>query len=172
MAVLPVVLRSLASRRVVSPAPFRLVQFSSFTSGSRWRPEHPKAALVFAATAMELGIKVVLLKPIVFGLVHTEAMASLITELTIQHSGMERFYKLLSGILKRFSAVDLETYKRTGSTRTLWKEITEVRDARNGIIHRGENVEESTAELAVAVAQSLLYDIFPQVIGKLVQLSQ
>ncbi len=110
------------------------------------------------------GIKVVLLKPIVFGLVHTEALASLITELTIKNTGIERFYKLLSGILTRFGGVDLETFKRTGSTTPLWKEITEVRDARNAVIHRGENVEESTAELAVAVAQSLLHDICPQVI--------
>src|SRR5437016_11002375 len=33
---------------------------------------HPKAALVFAMTAIEVTIKTVLLKPIVFGLVHTE----------------------------------------------------------------------------------------------------
>ena len=135
-------------------------------------PEHPKAALVFAATAMELGIKVVLLKPIVFGLVHTEALASFITDLTTQHTGMVRFHGLLTEVLKHFGGVDLKTFKRTGSNRTLWQEIVEVQKARNGVIHRGENAEDSTAELAVAVAHSLLHGIVPQVVGKLVQLSQ
>src|SRR5437016_3112091 len=60
---------------------------------------HPRAALLFAVTAIELAIKVVLLKPIVFGLVHMEGLAGYITELTTQHTGMERFQTLLTEIL-------------------------------------------------------------------------
>jgi hypothetical protein len=44
---------------------------------------HPAAALVFAATATEVGLKEVLLKPVVYGLVHSESAASLITELAL-----------------------------------------------------------------------------------------
>src|ERR1039458_3061309 len=42
-----------------------------------------RAALVFAVIAIELAIKTVLLKPIVFGLVHMEGLARFITELAI-----------------------------------------------------------------------------------------
>ena len=128
---------------------------------------YPKAALVFATTAIELAIKVVLLKPIVFGLVHTESMAVFITELTTQHTGMDRFQSLLTEILNHFGGVDLKTFSRTGSTQTLWQEIGEVQKARNAIVHRGESADDDTALLAINVAVSLLKQIFPLVLDKL-----
>src|SRR5712692_9953122 len=57
-------------------------------------PSFPQAALVFVVTAAELVWKRVLLEPIVFGLVHTEGLASFVTELTTKHTGMDRFKKL------------------------------------------------------------------------------
>ncbi len=54
-------------------------------------PSHPSACVVFAAIAIEVGIKAVLLKPIVFGLLHSESVASLVTDLVIQHTGVDRF---------------------------------------------------------------------------------
>ena len=155
-----------ANPDLAKPAHYSLVYAQSLM------PEHPKAALVFAFTAAELGIKVVLLKPIVIGLVHNEALASLITDLTIGYKRVGNLKGLLTEILKRFGGVDLKTFERTGSTRTLWEEIDEVREARNRVIHGGENAENSTAELAIAVAHTLLHDIFPQVIAKLVQLQK
>lgn len=129
-------------------------------------PSYPKAALVFAGTATELAVKTVLLKPIVFGLVHTEGLASFITDLATQHTGMERFQRLLTEILAKFGGVDLKTYKRPESALGLWQEIGEVQKARNAVVHRGESVDDSSAELAVAVAKTLLTDIFPQVLAK------
>ena len=128
---------------------------------------HPKAALVFAVTATELAIKTVLLKPIVFGLVHTEALAAFITDLTTQHTGMDRFQTILTEILARFGGVDLKVFKRADSTKTLWYEIGEVQTARNAVAHRGESVDDAKAELAIAVAETLLKNIFPQVLAKL-----
>jgi hypothetical protein len=130
-------------------------------------PSYPKAALVFAATAMELAIKTVLLKPIVFGLVHTEGLAVFITDLATQHTGMERFQTLLTEILTQFGGVDLKTYKRPDSAKTLWQEIGEVQKARNAVIHRGETVGDANADLAIAVAGALLGDIFPKVLATL-----
>jgi hypothetical protein len=131
------------------------------------RPSFPKAALVFAVTAAELAVKTVLLKPIIFGLVHTEALASFITDLATQHAGMERFQALIAEILARFGGLDVKTYKRAGSVRTLWQEIGEVQKTRNSVVHRGQTVDDSSVDLAITVASALLNDIFPQVLGKL-----
>jgi hypothetical protein len=128
---------------------------------------HPMAALIFAATAMELAIKVVILKPIVAGLVHTEGLAEFITDLTTQHTGMDRFRDLLAEIFARFGGVDLKTYKRPNSTMTFWQEIAEVQSARNGVIHRGEKARKGASSLAVAVAATLLKRIFPSVLEHL-----
>jgi hypothetical protein len=130
-------------------------------------PAYPRAALVFAATAVELAIKSVLLTPIVFGLVHTEGLASFIAELATQHTGMERFYRLLTEILSQFGGVDLRTFSRATSGKTLWQEIADVQAARNAVIHKGHPAEDATAQLAVAVAETLLKRIFPQVLTKL-----
>lgn len=98
----------------------------------------PQAALVFATTSTELAIKAVLLRPIVSGLVHTEGLAAFITDLVTQHTGMDRLRDLLTEILAQFGGVDLKTYTRPNSTRTLWQEIDEIQKARNGVIHRGD----------------------------------
>jgi hypothetical protein len=128
---------------------------------------HPRASLVMAATAMELAVKVVLLKPIVFGLVHIEGLAGFITELATKHTGMERFRHLLTAILAQFGGVDLKTLTRPGSTKTLWKEMEDVQTVRNGAIHRGEAVSGANASLAVALASTLLKELFPQVLSRL-----
>jgi hypothetical protein len=131
------------------------------------RPSFPCAALVFGASASELAVKTVLLRPIIFGLVHTEALASFITDLTTQHTGMERFQALIAEILARFGGLDVKTFKRAGSTTTLLQEIDEVQKARNSVVHRGVMVGDSYADLAISVASALLSDIFPQVLAKL-----
>ena len=58
-------------------------------------PDHPTAAFVFAATAIEVAVKGVLLKPIVYGLVHSDSAAGIITDMVIAHTGFDRFRKLL-----------------------------------------------------------------------------
>ena len=135
-------------------------------AGSLLAP-HPKAALVFAVTANELAVKSVLLKPIVFGLVHIEGLAGFITDLSTQHTGMERFQTLLTEILARFGGVDLKTYRRGNSATTLWKEMDEAQRFRNALIHRNEAVPDSAAGLAFSVASTLLQQIFPLVLAKL-----
>lgn len=53
------------------------------------------AGFLFAAIAMEVGLKTTLLKPIVYGLVHADSVAALITDLIVSHTGMDKFRKLL-----------------------------------------------------------------------------
>ena len=122
---------------------------------------------MIATSAMELAVKVVLLKPIVFGLVHIEVLAGFITDLATKHTGMDRFNNFLTAILAQFGGVDLKSFTRPGSTKTLSKEMEDVQALRNGAIHRGDVVSTASATLAVAVATTLLKEIFPQVLAKL-----
>lgn len=127
----------------------------------------PLAALVFATTSTELSIKAVLLRPIVSGLVHNQGLAAFITDLATQHTGMDRFRELLTEILAQFGGVDLRTYTRSSSKKTLWQEIDDIQKARNSVIHRGEEPKDWAAPLAVAVAATLLTKIFPLILAKL-----
>ncbi len=82
--------------------------------------EHPSAAVVFAATGMEVGLRTVLLKPLVYGLVHAESSAPLIMELAVAHKD-ESLLKALVKILAAHGGVDLQTFKRVDSSKTLWQ---------------------------------------------------
>ncbi len=124
----------------------------------------PTASLVFAAIAMEVGLKAILLKPIVYGLVHTNSVASLITDLALAHTGMGRYQKLLFHLLRDHGGVDLDTFTRSGSKKTLWVEISEIQTARNAIMHRAEKGSPKMAELSLAVASEIIDHIFPGIV--------
>jgi len=130
-------------------------------------PVHPGAALVLAAVAMELGIKTVLLKPVVYGLVHEESAASLITDLAISRTGFERFRDLLVQVLANHGGVDLGTAKRPGSDKLLWEEISEVQKKRNALLHRGELPSDYDAERSIVVASTVLDGLIPSVLHRL-----
>jgi hypothetical protein len=113
---------------------------------------------------MEVGLKSTLLRPIVHGLVHTESVAALITDLVVSHSGMDRYRKLLLQILQEHGGVDLENLIRSGSNKTLWEEIRAVQKIRNGVMHRAETASEAEAELALGVAAEILESVFPAIL--------
>lgn len=124
----------------------------------------PTATLILAAIAMEVGLKAILLKPIVHGLVHTESVASLVTDLALSHAGMERYRKLLIHLLRDQGGVDLDTFRRSGSQKTLWEEISEIQTTRNAIMHRAEKGSPEMARLSLAVASEIIDHIFPDIV--------
>jgi hypothetical protein len=129
--------------------------------------DHPSAALLFTVIALEVAVKNVLLKPVVHGLVHDEAAALLITESTVGRGGASQFKELLFELLSHHGGIDLRTYKREGSKVTLWDEMQSVQKARNPLVHQAEFTTREPAELGIAAAHSLLYDVFPGVIQNL-----
>jgi len=127
---------------------------------------NPTAAFVFAAIAVEVGLKTTLLKPIVHGLVHTESVAALVTDLAILHS-MDRYRELLLQVLSDHGGVNLGSFKRARANRSLWEEIKEVQRTRNRIVHRAEVVSKNEADVALGVASAILETIFPAVVKKM-----
>ena len=49
----------------------------------------------------------------------SNSVASLITDLTVSQTGMDRYRTLLFHVLKEHGGVDLNTFKRSGSKKTL-----------------------------------------------------
>jgi hypothetical protein len=128
---------------------------------------HAKAAVVFAVSAIEIGYKAALLRPIVSGLVHTEGLAEGVMILATGHTGIDRFFDLLTAVLDEFGSVDLKTFVRSGAKRRFWDEMKEVSALRNDIIHRGDDVTLDAAATAVEVAEALLNTILPAVLHTL-----
>lgn len=122
------------------------------------------ASFLFAQIATETGVKDVLLKPIVSGLVHDAPTATLVSDLVLGHTGLNRFRGLLFQALYRIAHVDLSSYRRPDATKTLWDEIVALHPIRNRVVHRAETPSVQDAELAIALAQTILQTLFPSVV--------
>lgn len=122
---------------------------------------HPTPAFVSACSAIEIGLKSLVMRPIVFGLIHEESLANAVTELALNNSGWDKLKNALFRILKEYARIDLAEFKRDGATRPLWEEVKTEWKRRNRVIHRGEEVSICTAELSIELASAVIEMIFP-----------
>ena len=100
-------------------------------------------------------------------MVHSESVASLITELALRHTCMEKFRALLYQILSEHGGVDLASFVRPGTKKKLWEEIQEIQNQRNGVLHRAEKASPERALQAIEVASAILENLFPAVAARL-----
>lgn len=129
-------------------------------------PDHPEASLIMAVTAAEVGLKSGLLKPILHGLVHDDAMAGVVAELVPEQRN-DRFKDLLFGILREYGGVDLQKFKRDCALKTLWQEMEEIQRVRNQVVHRAAAVAPEDTVRAIAIAEIILLNLYPAVLRKI-----
>lgn len=125
------------------------------------------AGFIFGAIAMEVGLKEALLKPIVFGLVHVASSASLVTNLVMSHQSMDRYKDLLLQILRDHGGVDLQSYNRPNSTKTIWEEIKALQTKRNHILHAAQTASGDEAALSLGVASTIITELFSGVVTRM-----
>ena len=130
-----------------------------YFEAQKLRGNHPSASVVFAASAVELFLKSSLLKPVVNGLVHIEALAELVSKVALSSTGFKRYRKLLSGLFSEIARIDINTIKRHDSKVPLLDEASSIQDQRNLIIHQGLEVERKDAEFATNVAYGVAHQI-------------
>jgi hypothetical protein len=127
---------------------------------------HPRPALILAVVAAEVCLRDALLTPILHGSFHTESSAELLVSIVVR-SKDEKLVKALLKILANHAAVDLQTFKRTGSLEPLWEELHDLQQKRNRAIHQAEDVTPDEAASALEVAQTVVRKVFAQAVTKL-----
>ncbi len=129
----------------------------------------PTASLIYSSIATEVVLKSILLKPVVFGLVHTESLAELISSMLLKQNGVDRFKKLVFSILESHIefADGIENYKRDGSNIGLWNERAEIQKTRNDVMHKAQrcSIEQAEASYSVAVVFFRLTELLINNIG-------
>ena len=131
----------------------------SFLKNARLHKESdPVASLIYSSTATEVVLKTVLLKPIVYGLVHTESLAELIASSLVRQTGIDRFKELVFGILEHHIEFEegIQKYCRDGSEVPLWKERENLQKVRNAVLHQAKPCSENDAELSLEVALAFI----------------
>ena len=124
-------------------------------------------SLVFAASAAEQFLKAALLRPVIYGLVHIEPLAEMVVESALSQTGYLRYTKLLSGLFSALTTVDLRVLVRTGGSKPLLEEASELQTRRNAVIHRGEDVSEKEAITGLAVSASVYTYILAEMLSAL-----
>ncbi|MFC3625322.1 hypothetical protein ACFOKJ_04065 [Vogesella amnigena] len=127
----------------------------------------PTAALLLFTAAIEVALKSAVLKPVIYGLVHNESVADLVSDLVVKNNGLDRFKEVLSAIMSKYGMVDFENYKISGHTKNIWEEITAVQKARNSVAHRAEPATPETAVLAQEIATAIIVDFLQGVLNTL-----
>lgn len=126
-----------------------------------------RAAVVLASSAIEACLRDAILKPLVCGLVHNEHLADVVAHHALAHPSFDRVQELVFGVLKVHGETDLKTYARERARKPLWREIGEVRGARNRVVHGAERTDRATAEHAVEVASHVLRQLLLRVLHRL-----
>lgn len=127
----------------------------------------PAAALVFAASATELFLKGALLRPVVYGMVHSEAIAELVVDAALAQTGFKRYQRLLARLFAEVAHMDVASLTRAEGAPALLEEASLLQEERNGVVHRGHDISQAQAENAVAVAGAVFEKMVGQVLWEL-----
>jgi len=119
----------------------------------------PTSSLLYSAIATEVILKSVLLIPVVSGLVITEHLAVLISDMLVKQSGIDRFKKLIFSILEQHIRFEngLEKFKRKGGNITLWEERAKIQKVRNKIMHQAKYCTSEEADTSYKVALAFFH---------------
>lgn len=125
----------------------------------------PTISLIYAAISIEVLIKSVLLKPVVYGMVHNELAADMISNGLLKQSGIDRFKDLVFNVIDE--NIDLgcliKDYKRNMSKVTLWQERDLIQNKRNKIMHTAIECSIEEANSAIDICNEFV-DIILSVI--------
>jgi len=125
------------------------------------------AALAFSASAVELFLKACLLRPVVAGLVHSESVADLVVESALSQTGFKRYEKLLAGLFKELTRLEIGQIRRPDAKKPLLEEASALQDRRNAVMHRGAEITEAEAAEAFSVASAVFNEVLAIVLSEL-----
>ena len=130
--------------------------------------DHYAAAQVMAGAAAEVTFGDALLKPMVYGFVHSDTIAPIVADIVESARQVYKFKALLVAIVSEFSGISL-TAATQGSNQSLWDSVDKVRGQRNLVLHASGllKVSREQAEEALTLAAVLLESVFPAVLKTL-----
>lgn len=140
---------------------------AAYEEAEKIRKESPSAALVLYTAAIEVGLKVTILKPVIYGLVHNDSVADLISDMTVKQSGFDRIKDLLAAVLAQYGGIDLANFKISGHSKTIWQEMADIQSTRNEVVHKSKLATPDKAVVAREVAVMILGGWLPKVLDTL-----
>jgi hypothetical protein len=122
------------------------------------------ASLALGYSAIEIGFKNLILRPMVTGFIHETSVASLIAEIVVSRSNTGHFSKLLEVILPYVRVADRGMLTVAERQDTLWAHMERIKERRNVVLHRGEEATQEEANAALMIAKLIIEKIFPRLL--------
>lgn len=106
-----------------------------------------RCSLVMYATATELFLKLVILKPTLYGMFHNEKVAEGIVENVANRGGLSRYESLLGELCLQVAGIQPNEISGVDN-KPILREVDAIHGIRNRVLHRGEDVAPEKAEKA------------------------
>lgn len=139
--------------------------FAQLDRATMLRFADPSASLLLALGALEYGLKLVLLRPLVAGLVHREDIADFVA--SAFEVRRDRLLRIVLRVLTELTGTDLTQLQRPSSGRLLVREVEQLAVARNRVAHACEPCTVADAFAACQVASFVLEDLTALVLARL-----
>jgi len=130
------------------------------------KSEHYTASFLHAFIAIESGVKVVILKPILSSLSLDHRATDLLFKDTFKLKSIPYISEFYYQILFELTEINFKEIKRNGCSKTLWYEFKEMQQIRNKIIHQGQLITEEMAESEISIAIFLFSEIIPTILKR------
>jgi hypothetical protein len=132
-----------------------------------YRLGHLGPALVCGVTVIEVFFKAGFLRPVVYGLVHSEALAEAVVKAALSQPGYKRYEPLLSKLYAELVGVELNTFARKGSTKHILLEASEAQANRNRVVHEGYEPTDEEARQSIGSAAIVMVNIWRPMLNAL-----
>lgn len=124
------------------------------------------ASFIHSIIAIEVVIKVIALKPILYSLSFDSRASELLYNHTFKQKSIPYIPSVYYEILKDLTQIDLKEIKRDNSKIKIWEEISNLKSMRDRIIHQGVFVQKDDSERALDIAIYIFHDIIPKVLDR------
>lgn len=124
-------------------------------------------ALVCGVTVIEVFFKIGFLRPVLYGLVHSEPLAEAVVGAALSQPGYQRYLPLLQALHLELVGKELKSFSRKGSNKNILVEADEAQKCRNLVIHQGYEPTDEQARQAIGSAAIVMVNIWRPMLNAL-----
>lgn len=124
------------------------------------------ASFIHSIIAIEVVIKVIALKPILYSLSFDSRASELLYNDTFKPRSIPYIPSVYYEILKDLTEIDIKEMRRKNSDIKIWEEISNLQSVRNKIIHQGIFVQKHDAVKALEIAEYIFDEIIPKILDR------
>jgi hypothetical protein len=124
------------------------------------------SAFIHAAISIEVGIKSVVLKPILYSLAFDSGAGNLLYEQTFKRKSLKVIDSFYYDVLEGITGLDFNTKTRNANKPTIWNEWKNIQTRRNKVMHEGIAVEMDVSKDSIDMACYVCDEIIPTVLDR------